>query len=132
MKILQQPVKAKRNAIVQVHFDKPVVVKLISHNMFPKYKNGAKHVAQGGFYEQSPARFTVPYDGVWHAVIERGSHYNPIDVKGRVELLPPEIKERAYFDPNEGEEPALIEEAAPVAELNEEASEEESDEEKVD
>jgi hypothetical protein len=130
MKILQQAVKAKRNAIIQVHFDTPVVVKLISRNMFPKYKNGAKHVAQGGRFEQSPAKFTIPYDGVWHAVIERESHYNPIAVKGRVELLPPEIKETAYFDANE-DESVGIEEAVPQEEVDTtDELEDETDEEK--
>lgn len=104
MKILQQAVKAKRNQIIQVHFDRPVVVRLLSRNMFPKYKNGGRYVSQGGHFEESPARFTVPYDGTWHAVIERESHFNPIEVKGRVEVLPPEIKEPAYFSEDDGQD----------------------------
>ena len=135
MKILQQPLKVKRNQIIQVHFDKPVVVKLMSKNMFPKYKNGAKHVAQGGFFEQSPAKFTIPYDGIWHAVIEKGSHSNPINVEGRVEVLPPEIKERTYFNPDDDEptaieehhEEAIAESEATNEDVNEETSAEDED-----
>ena len=111
MKILQQPVKAKRNEIIQVHFDKPVVVRLLSKSMFKKYKNGGRFQGQGGMYEDSPAKFTVPYDGLWHAVIEKKSHFNPINVSGRVELLPPEIRETPYFDPDAEEETPVLEDS---------------------
>jgi hypothetical protein len=131
MKILQQAVKVRKNQIIQVHFDKPVVVKLLSKGMFPKYKNGVRHVCQGGFFEHSPAKFTVPYDGVWHAVIEKGSYFNPLSVKGRVEILPPEIKEPVYFD-NEPEEDKQELIAAPIIETEAEHADETNEEEEDD
>ena len=114
MKILQQPVKAKRNQIIEIIFDQPVVVRLLSKNMFPKYKNGAKHTGLGGFYEKSPAKFTVPYDGIWHAVIEKGSHSNPINVTGKVNVLRAEVHEKPYFVPDEevAEIPEVVKETS--------------------
>jgi hypothetical protein len=86
MKILQQPVKARKGQVITVHFDQPTKVKLLKHNDFLKYKGGKTHNYRGGHYIDSPAVFPVPADGLWHAVIEKGTYNNPLNVTGSVEL----------------------------------------------
>lgn len=120
MKILQQAVKVKRHSRVNVHFDKPCTIYLMTEVNFKRYKDGASFRRLGGPFDKSPAEFVAPYDGTWHAVIERGSHFNPINVSGRVEVLAPLMKDTPYlFD----EEPASNDE-----EVTDEVAIEESDE----
>src|SRR5690606_17886564 len=97
MKILQQPIKVKRNSRVNVYFNKPCTVYLMTEVNFKRYKDGASFRRIGGEFKDSPAQFVAPYDGTWHAVIEKGSHFKPISVEGRVEVLPPVLKEKSYF-----------------------------------
>ena len=87
MKFLQQPFEAKCRQIVQVEFDLPAKVKLIEHSEYVKYKLGKTYNYRGGHYAKSPVEFEVPFDGVWHAIIEKGPHNQPIDVHGNAQLL---------------------------------------------
>jgi len=114
MKILQQPIKVKRYSRVQVHFNRPCTVYLMTEVNFKRYKEGASFRRLGGQFEQSPAEFIAPYDGTWHAVIEKGSHFNPKPIEGRVEVLPPPRKETPYY---------ISEEDTPKAEAAEAQSE---------
>lgn len=101
MKILQQPVKVKRHSRVHVHFSKPTTVYLMTDVNFKRYKEGASFKRLGGKFEKSPAEFVAPYDGTWHAVIERGSHYKPISIEGRVEVFSPLLKDTPFYEPDE-------------------------------
>ena len=135
MKILQQPVKVKRYSRVQVHFNKPCTIYLMTEVNFKRYKDGASFRRLGGHFDKSPAEFIAPYDGTWHAVIERGSHFSPINVEGKVEILPPPRKETPYIMDDE-EKPKVeevidevVEDESQEEELNESEEEGTSDEE---
>ncbi len=101
MKILQQPVKVKRGTRVIINFSEPTAVYLMTEVNFKRYKDGSSYRRLGGDYSESPVEFTAPYDGTWHAVIEKGTHTNPTNVTGSVELLPRLRKESTYFDAEE-------------------------------
>jgi hypothetical protein len=92
MKFLQQPFEAKCRQILKIEFDKPAKVKLIEHSEFEKYKAGKTYNYRGGHFLKSPAEFEIPYDGVWHAIIEKGTHKEPIDVHGKAQLLKPRLE----------------------------------------
>ena len=89
MKFLHLPIQAKYGHIVRVHFTTPTKIKLIHTSEFPKYKNGRTYRYRGGYYEESPAEFEIPFDGTWHAVVEKGGYYHPIELEAHVELMPP-------------------------------------------
>ncbi len=89
MKFLHKPFKARANDRITVSFSRPTKVILLHASQFKKYKKGQTYQYRGGFEEQSPVEFTVPFDGVWHAVIEKGSYKNPIQVDGNAELHRP-------------------------------------------
>lgn len=93
MKILQQPVKLKRHARVKVTFNRPANIFLMTEVNFKKYKEGASHKRIGGWYDKAPVEFTAPYDGLWHAIIEKGGHFNPEPITGSVEVLSPLMKD---------------------------------------
>ncbi|MEQ8324611.1 MAG: DUF1883 domain-containing protein [Vicingaceae bacterium] len=124
MKILQQAVKVKRGSRVIITFSKPTTVYLMTEVNFKRYKDGSSFRRLGGKYDQSPVEFTAPYDGTWHAVIERGSHYNPISIEGSVEVLSPKRKEIPYFEENESSQASdpigVMEEESPESEPEEE------------
>lgn len=104
MKILQQPFKGRRGERVEISFSEPTVVLLIKDSQYKKYQNGMTHHRIGGYQEQSPVTYRVPTDGVWHAVIEKGGHFNPKHITGSIKVLPPEMK---TIDPFADEEDDL-------------------------
>lgn len=87
MKFLYQRFNARRGQKVQVEFSTPTKVKLLSSSDFDRYRKCRTNSYYGGQYEKSPAIFEVPNDGEWVAVIEKGTHYNPMEVEGKVTLL---------------------------------------------
>ncbi len=103
MKILQQLIKVKRHSRVNVHFNRPCNIYLMTETNYKRYREGGSFRRIGGKFEKSPAEFIAPHDGAWHAVIEKGgSHRNPQPIDGRVEVLPPKMKDIPYlFEPKE-------------------------------
>jgi len=87
MKFLHKPIKAQAGDLIRVEFSKPTRVLLIHSRQFEKYKKGKTYHYRGGPAETSPVEFTVPFEGVWHAVIEKGTYRNPIDLTGNAELI---------------------------------------------
>ncbi len=114
MRFLHQRLKLKRKQMIKVHFSEPTNVKLLSAPEFKKYKLGKTHTYYGGAHTNSPASFEIPYDGIWHAVIEKGTYNNPIDVTGNVELDGMAKKSKKASKP--AEEPAAVVEAAAAEE----------------
>lgn len=126
MRILQKPLKAKKGDLIEITFSKPTMVKLLSEGDFRKYKRGKTHKYYGGWQEQSPVTFTVPEGGLWHAVIEKGTYYNPIDVEGNAFIVTDQNKINAVKQ----EAPKAIDEPdEPADEMPEEVTEQESSEE---
>jgi hypothetical protein len=89
MKFLHLPFQAKAKDKITVTFDKPTNVYLLHKSDFAKYKLGKSFRYLGGKAGKSPVEFTVPNDGTWHAVIEKGSHFKPLEVKGSAKLFRP-------------------------------------------
>ncbi len=132
MKILTQKLKVKRGHRVKVHFDKATKVWFMPKSSFFKYRDGVKRYrTMGGDFNPPEAEFTVSFDGDWYVVVERGSHFNPVDINARVEVLPPEIK---LVDPFADEDIPSSDESStaedPVDESSEESEEDEETEEK--
>ena len=90
MKFLHKQYQAKKKEILEVEIDRPTKIKFMTAFDFKHYKLGKTNKYFGGLFEESPVRFVVPFDSVWHIVVEKGSHYQPIEVQGRCRLLLPE------------------------------------------
>lgn len=91
MKFLHKPFNAKTGQVIVVTFSKPTKVLLIESTEFEKYKRGKTYRYRGGFSKTSPVEFVVPHTGIWHAIIEKGSYYNPLNVTGNATLEPVRI-----------------------------------------
>lgn len=89
MKFLHKPFQAKANDRIIITFSQPTRVLLIHSSFFSKYKKGQTYQYRGGHSEKSPVEFIVPFDGQWHAVIEKGTFKNPLEVTGNAELKRP-------------------------------------------
>jgi len=87
MKFLHKPLKAQAGDIIRVEFSRPTKVLLIQSRQFEKYKKGKTYHYRGGAAEKSPVEFTVPFDGIWHAIIEKGTFNKPLDVSGNAQLI---------------------------------------------
>jgi hypothetical protein len=89
MRFLHKPFSARAKDEIIVTFDAPTVVKLIHSSQFKNYKKGITYEYRGGQSDKSPVVFVVPFDGVWHAIIEKGTYSKPLDVTGDAELRKP-------------------------------------------
>lgn len=88
MKFLHKPFQAKAKDKIEVTFDRPTKVLLLERSQFERYKKGLTYQYRGGYAENSPMEFTVPFDGIWHAVIEKGTFRQPLQVNGNAKLIP--------------------------------------------
>lgn len=88
MKFLHKPFNAKKKDKIVVDFDKPTKVLMLHADEFKRYKAGRTYRYRGGAADKSPVEFTVPFDGKWHAVIEKGTFRHPLEVKGNAKRIP--------------------------------------------
>ncbi len=72
-----------------------VNVRLLDSANLAQYRNGRRHRAYGGHVTRSPYRMTIPRDGLWYVVIDRGGYAVNARASVRVEparsarVLPP-------------------------------------------
>ena len=90
MKFLHKHYQAKKKEIIEVEIDRPVKVKFMTAFDHKNYKLGRTHKYFGGMFDESPVRFVVPFDSVWHVVVEKGTHYEPVVVNAQCRLLLPD------------------------------------------
>ncbi|MEM9050615.1 MAG: DUF1883 domain-containing protein [Bacteroidota bacterium] len=88
MKFLHKPFLAKAKDKIEVSFTTPTKVLLIESSQFKRYKKGQTYQYRGGFSQNSPVTFDVPFEATWHAIIEKGTFNNPIEVSGDAKLIP--------------------------------------------
>ncbi len=89
MKFLHKSFQARSKDKIVVTFDQPTNVYIIHKSDFAKYKLGKTFHYIGGKVKKSPVEHEVPFDGTWYAVIEKGTHFKPLDVKGTARLERP-------------------------------------------
>ena len=89
MKFLFRPFEAKRKEIIEVEIDQPTKVKFMTARDLKAYRQGKTYSFHGGLFEESPVRFVIPYDGVWNAVVEKGTYHQPMEVKAHCRRLSP-------------------------------------------
>jgi hypothetical protein len=88
MKYLHRVFKAKKGTRVVVNISQPARVLLLGDYQYKQYKEHKTYTYRGGMIEASKEEFTVPNDGLWHVVIEKGSYYNPMEISASVDILP--------------------------------------------
>jgi hypothetical protein len=86
MKYLHRILKVKKGTHVKVHFSQPAKVLLLGDFHYRNYKDHKTFNYRGGDLQQSPHQFTIPSDGLWHIIVERGSYYQPKNIVAAVEV----------------------------------------------
>jgi len=88
MKYLHRVFKAKKGTRVVVNISQPARVLLLGDYNYRQYKEHKTYTYRGGMVEGKQEEFTVPNDGLWHVVVEKGSFYNPMEITAHVDVIP--------------------------------------------
>ncbi|MFT3885220.1 MAG: DUF1883 domain-containing protein [Flavobacteriales bacterium] len=84
MKFLYKSYPAKKKEIVEVEIDGPARVKFMTASEFKRYTNARTHTYYGGRFNDTPVRFVVPFDSIWHVVVERDASGDPRSARTRL------------------------------------------------
>ena len=71
MKFLFRKYPAKRGEVIEVEPTAPAVVKFMTAKEFKNYAGGRTHTYYKGQPQDDLIRFSLPFDGIWHAVVEK-------------------------------------------------------------
>lgn len=128
MKFLTKTFSARKGDQAKVIVSQSTAVKLMSQRDLDKYRKCSTHTYWGGDFKETEIVFTIPGDGQWGVVVEKGTLANPIELEASVELVKGGGLDATPL-PGGGSVPTpkakQIEE--PVAEVEEEATEEAED-----
>lgn len=87
MRYLYQSFSARKSDQVEVSFDQPTKVKLMTKREFEKYRKSKTYTYWGGDKTDSPAVMDIPTDGKWVVVVEKGTYFNPIEISASISII---------------------------------------------
>jgi hypothetical protein len=90
MKFLYRKYPAKKKEVIEVHLDRPAKVKFMTAGEFRKYAGGRTHAYFNGLDSDGRVRFTLPFDSVWHVVVEKGGDPLLMDLRANTVLRMPD------------------------------------------
>ena len=70
MKFLFRKYQAKKGEIIEVGVNTPAIVKFMTAAEFKKYAGSRTHTYFKGREADGTIRFSLPFDNIWHAVVE--------------------------------------------------------------
>ena len=79
----------KKGAIAVVTLDNQANVRLMTASNFNSFKNGRQHRYHGGLAKKSPVRLSIPNNGHWYVVVDRGGLNGTVLAGVNVESPPP-------------------------------------------
>lgn len=71
MKFLFKKYPAKKGEVIEVSPSASAVVKFMTAKEFKNYAGGRTHTYYKGQQDAGAVRFSLPFDSVWHAVVEK-------------------------------------------------------------
>lgn len=89
MKFLYRKYPAKKREVVEVMPSHSSAAKFMTAAEFKRYAGGRTHTYFRGQGEDK-IRFTVPFDGVWHVVLEKTKEGAAMDLRAQCRLCLPE------------------------------------------
>ncbi|MBX2982355.1 MAG: DUF1883 domain-containing protein [Flavobacteriales bacterium] len=87
MKFLFRKYPAKKGEVIEVEPSAPTVVKFMTSKEFKNYAGGRTHTYYKGQQEDELIRFSLPFDSIWYAVVEKGDE--AITAKCKLCAAPP-------------------------------------------
>lgn len=97
MKFLYRKYPAKRGEVLEVEMSGSAPVKFMTAKEFKKYGAGRTHTYYKGREDGNIVRFELPFDGIWHAVVEKGE--SGLTATSRLRLPDPELSRLAAHRP---------------------------------
>lgn len=73
MKFLYRKYPAKRGEVIEVNMTGSATVKFMTAKEFKKYGAGRTHTYYKGRGDGTTVSFELPFDGIWHAVVEKST-----------------------------------------------------------
>lgn len=92
MKFLFRKYPAKRGEIIEVNLNSPAPVKFMTVAEFKKYAGSRTHTYFKGREADGMIRFVLPFDSVWHAVVENEDE----GISATCKLCPPSPQENRF------------------------------------
>lgn len=124
MKFLYRKYPAKKKEIIEVRTDQPAKVKFMTAAEFKKYAGGRTHSYFKGQEIDGAISFTLPYDGVWHAVVEKGMEPGMEQLSANSILRMPDPEKQQLPQSFEDEGSAATEDGSEEQAVSDESSEE--------
>lgn len=91
MKYLHKAFKASKGWIIEVNIDCATRVLFMKDSEFRKYKEGRSYTCAGKLYEPGKVEFVVKEPSTWHAIVELGSYFHPLQINATARLVPPSV-----------------------------------------
>lgn len=88
MKFLYRKYPAKRSEVVEVLPSHSTAAKFMTAAEFKRYAGGRTHTYFRG-QGQDKISFTVPFDGIWHVVLEKAKDGVAVDLSAQCRLCMP-------------------------------------------
>ncbi len=85
MKFLYNKYPAKKGEVIEVALSSPAKVKFMTAAEFRKYAGSRTHTYYRGREDGENVRIILPFDSVWHAVVEKGN----AELSATTKLCPP-------------------------------------------
>lgn len=96
MKFLYRKYAAKKGQCIEVEISSPATVKFMTAAEFKRYAGGRTHTYFKGRLDDGTVRIALPFDSVWHAVVESGN--NGITANSRLRATAPEMLTAGNYD----------------------------------
>lgn len=93
MKFLFRKYPAKKGEIIEVNLSSPAPVKFMTAAEFKKYTGSRTHTYYKGRDEGGNLRFVLPFDSIWHAVVEKVDD----GISAKCKLCPPSPQENRFM-----------------------------------
>ncbi len=103
MKFLFRKYQAKKGEIIEVNLNSPAPVKFMTAAEFKRYTGSRTHTYFKGRDEDGTIRFALPFDNIWHAVVEKEED----GISATCKLCPPSPQENRFNNDSSliGEDP---------------------------
>ena len=96
MKFLYRKYPAKKGEVIEVNLSEPAMVKFMTAKEFKNYGAGRTHTYyKGRTAEEGTVRFELPFDGIWHALVQKATDATAATCK----LCPPDPEYRQLASP---------------------------------
>jgi hypothetical protein len=101
MKFLYRKYAAKKGQCIEVELSAPATVKFMTASEFKRYAGGRTHTYFKGRMDDGTVRIALPFDSVWHAVVENGGSGVTASTRLRASA-PAQLLEETYDGPGDG------------------------------